>query len=100
MQAGRLVTSLAKVVEELDTWSANWAAAKTGKLRSDQRALQAGPGGPQGQGCGDGSGVGLAAGQWNWSCPPIEFRAGQSATGVPRLLAPQSLTAHPRQSPE
>lgn len=93
-------TRLAKVVEELGTWSADWAAATTGKLRGDHRALQAGPGGPQGQGRNDGSGVGLAAGQRNWSCPPIEFRAGQSATGVPRLLAPQSLTAHPRQSPE
>ena len=37
MQAGRLVTRLAKVVEEMDTWSADWAANKTGGLRADQR---------------------------------------------------------------
>lgn len=37
IHAGRLVTRLAKVVEELDTWSADWKAAKHSSLRSDQR---------------------------------------------------------------
>lgn len=38
LQAGRLVTRLAKVVDELDTWRADWAATNTGKLRGEQRA--------------------------------------------------------------
>ena len=37
IQAGRLVTRLTKVVEELDTWNEDWKAASTGHLRSEQR---------------------------------------------------------------
>ena len=36
-QAGRLVTRLEKAVEDLNAWRADWAAAKTDKLRNDQR---------------------------------------------------------------
>lgn len=35
--AGRLVSRLVKTVQELDTWRADWAAAKRDRLRHDQR---------------------------------------------------------------